>query len=260
MKGQYSFRKITSKQALKHFMQLRYQSYQNSALNCILKENKQQIDISIHDLHAEHFGLYCNDQPAGYLRFVFPRNEKYDSKAFEIGKELAFFNEVTHSKSALQSNQYPEFPFLNYPDITHQMQDYYASLQKKQECIIEPSRMTIFEEFKGIRAFMFLFECAIVLYMIQCTRKSHALVCCHRKYASFYQRYGLQKIEGSARSIKINNTTIPDYQYESLELIYNPVKSIEQSLQNSEIPVKYQPTFNAMYQEYLNHHQIARNL
>lgn len=260
MKGLYTFRKITNEEELKHFMQLRYQTYQNSALNCILKENKHQIDISIFDLHAEHFGLFYNGKPAGYLRFIFKRNEKFNTEAFEIGKAITLFDASRHNKTAIQSIKKPEFPFLNYPDITQEMQTYYSTIKKEQEYLIEPSRMTIFKEFKGLGASRFILECGIVLTIIQCTGRSHGLVCCHRKYANCYQQYGLKRIAGSERSIKIEDPAISDYQYESLELLFTPRETIEQTLSHSDIPKQFHHTFSAMYKEYKNNNHITRKL
>lgn len=241
-------------------MKLRYETVLKSDLRCILKENEYQLDVDVFDLHSKHFGLFCEDQPAGYIRYVFPRNEHYDLNAFEIGLSLQLFSQETHNDKALESMDHPKFPFLNYPDSPAGVQSYYNSIREKGEDLIEPSRLTMFNGHKGIMNIAFMIECAIILYIINSNGRKYALVCCQSNNAKFYQRYGLQKIEGSAHAIKGKEKNLPDYIYESLYLSVSNSCLSQQSLNDTSIPAKFHSRLLSMYDEYTNHNQITREL
>ncbi len=260
MKEQFTFRKIEHKEELKCFMKLRYQTYRSSDLNCILRQNNHQLDINVFDIHSEHFGLFCNDQPAGYVRLVLPRKEKYDLRAFEIGNEIHLFKKGIHCEKALKSLNHPEFPFLNYPDLPPDVRSYYNAIVEKQECLFEPSRMAISKQYRGTNTSKFLIECSIILYLSLCSGKSHAMICCNRSHVASYLRYGLKRIRGSARSIRLNDPNSPDFHYESMDLSITRMSTVEASISNSNIPKKLHPKFFEMYSEYKNHNQITRTL
>ena len=75
MSKTYTFREITEKEELEKFFRLRYEVYSDCRCQSILKKNGHPIDIDYYDVHSRHYSLACENEHAGYLRIVLPKEE-----------------------------------------------------------------------------------------------------------------------------------------------------------------------------------------
>lgn len=238
----FKFREIEEKEELEKFMKLRYRTYFNCSMRNFLKTNDDQIDIDIYDLHSRHFGLFCNDEPAGFMRVVEHKDEIYNTKVYSIGRKYNIFNERDHSKNGLKKFYYPDFPFINHPKIPRSIKTFYDKLKKSGEGLAEASRLMLMGE-KGLSKARFLIECGVVLYVLICVGQKHAVINCDQGHERFYRQYGFKTINESEEYHLRGRTT-----------------SSSHLLSLSSIPENYHEKFEAMVDEFVKTKQMVREL
>jgi predicted GNAT family N-acyltransferase len=191
----YTFREITEADELEQAFRLRYEVYSSCRCSSFLKSNSNEIDIDSYDQHSRHFGLFINNnEMVGYLRIVLHRNDYYNSAVLDIVNKFNFFQEGLCSFEFIKNTERADYPFLSYPDIPANIKSFYDSIKDKREGLAEGSRLIIKEQFRGIRTSIFMMECIILLYIIICMGKRHAIINCVKEHSSFYKRYGFETI------------------------------------------------------------------
>ncbi|MEP1489181.1 MAG: hypothetical protein ABJK28_12205 [Algibacter sp.] len=211
--------------------------------------NDHEIDIDIYDLQSRHFGLFCEDKPAGFLRIVYPKKELYQENIFNIGCKYNIFSQKTHNKKDITNLDYPDFPFISYSKVPCSIQNYYNNLNAKNETLVEPSRLMLFQNVSGINKAKFLTECAIVLYHLICIGKKHAVINCDVRHERFYQRYGFEKINST------ENYHLKDRNTKSSSLLTLRLAS---SLKASPVCKEYHDSIENMVNEFNNTNVITR--
>jgi len=247
---QYKFKEIYNEIELEQFLKLRYKTVFNSSVKNFLAFNEHEIDIDIYDLQSRHFGLFCEDKPAGFLRLVYPKKEVYQEHVFNIGCKYNIFSHKKHSKREIENLDYPDFPFISYPNTPCSIQNYYKILTAKEETLVEPSRLMLFQNINGVNKAKFLTECAIAVYVLTCMGKKHAVINCDVRHERFYQRYGFQKVnntEGESYHLKNKNATL-------LALC------MSSSLRASPICETYHDSIENMVDEFSNTNAITRTI
>ncbi|MEP3570689.1 MAG: hypothetical protein ABJN28_11265, partial [Flavobacteriaceae bacterium] len=156
----FTFRELHDEEELIKFMELRYNKYLNSPMKNFLNLNPHKIDIDIYDLQSRHFGLYCEDEPGGFLRVIYPKTEVYQEAVFNIGCRYNVFCANKHSLKNIENLEYPEFPFISYPEVPGPIRQFYDVYNAKNEKMVEVSRLVLFENAQGFGKAKFLTECA----------------------------------------------------------------------------------------------------
>lgn len=237
----YTFREITEANELEQAFRLRYEVYSKSRVRSMLRQNENEIDIDVFDLHSNHYGLFANENELiGYLRVVLDKTKFYNSTVFEIGKKYNLFNSLEHCLEGIQ--KVVDYPFLSYPNIPGSVISHYESLKSQNEEFAEGSRLIIKENFRGIRTSSFLIECIMVLFMFICLGKRIALLSCCKDHSPFYKRYGFKPL-GNGEEYKIY-----DVENEGLTLYL------------STLPANLPSRFEEMKAQYLITGKITKSL
>jgi len=240
-----TFREITEPEELEKAFRFRYEEYLNSRCHVLIKQNQQNVDIDIYDLHSKHYGLYIsNGLMIGYLRFVLDKKEYYNNAIFMIGKKYDLFNETEHSFESLKNNNRADYPFLSYPNLPESISSFYASLTDINDRVIEASRLIISENFRGLRNISFIVECAISIYVLDCKNYNYAVVDCVREHAVFYRRYGFELIEKNQNYNVLNLNRL-------VTCLYFPISM-------SSIPKTLHTRFEQMANEFSQTNKISR--
>ncbi|MBP6871998.1 MAG: GNAT family N-acetyltransferase [Bacteroidales bacterium] len=188
----YTFREITGAEELEQAFRLRYEVYENSRLNQFLKHNPERVDMDEFDFHSRHYGIFNEKgEIIAYLRVVLDRSELINQSVFEVLTNLHIDLMKLNSIISIKEHS-PDFPFLSYPEIPDAVKSHYLELKAKQEGFAEASRLIIKEELRGPRISGFLIESAMMLFMMICHEKKHAIVCCDKQHSFFYERYGFK--------------------------------------------------------------------
>jgi hypothetical protein len=236
----YTFREITEADELEQAFRLRYEVYSNCRCNSFLNTNLNKIDIDSYDLHSKHFGLFINENElAGYFRVVFDKNEYYNSDVLYIGRKFNFFPGTEYALEGIKHIERADYPFLSYPDIPENIESFYDSITRKREGLAEGSRLIIKEQFRGIRTSIFMMECIMMLYLIICIGRKHAVINCIKEHGFFYEHYGFKPIDdgqGYNLFVSIKNVCLSI-----------PLAS---SLQTSTVPKQFHPKLEGMAAEY----------
>lgn len=242
----FKFRELHDEQELTQFMKLRYDKYLSSPMKNFIDINPHKIDIDIYDLQSRHFGLFCEDEPGGFLRIVYPKMEVYQENVFNIGRRYNVFCPDKHSAANIERLDYPEFPFISYPKVPRPIQQFYDSLCAKNEKLVEPSRLMLFQNVQGLSKAKFLAECAIVIYVMTCMGSKHAVINCDTRHGRFYQRYGFYHLENKE---EYNVNTIES----SLQVL-----SMADCLQTSPVAEEYREMLEAMVEEFSTTNELVR--
>lgn len=230
-------------------MELRYDKYLNSPMKNFLEINPHKIDIDIYDLKSRHFGLFCEDEPGGFLRIVYPKMELYQENVFNIGCRYNMFCPNKHSSKNIEHLEYPEFPFISYPKVPSSIRQFYDSLKAKNEKLVETSRLMLFQNVQGFNKAKFLTECALVIYMLSCIGSKHAVINCDTRHERFYQRYGFHKVDNKEEyHVKDRKSKASSLQ----------VLSLAMSLKTSPVTKEYHEIIENMAEEFRNTDQITR--
>lgn len=186
----YKFRELESKNELFNFLKLRYNEYISSSKSNFLKPNEHCIDLEAFDIHATHYGIFSEQKPIGYLRFVFHKNECYNHKIFEIGRSYELFTKDINDKI-----NYFEFPFISYSSIPTYVTEYYKDCIYKKIKLVEPSRLIVFNDNKSIKITNFLMECSLAYYHAYYKNNNRTVVVnCDVSHKKYYSRYGFKDV------------------------------------------------------------------
>ena len=194
-----TFREISEPDELENAFRFRYEEYIKSRLFAYIKCNNHCVDIDTYDLHSKHYGLFRgNSDMIGYLRVVLDKREYYNQNVFKIGKRFDLFSEVDHSFENLKNSGEADYPFLSYPSVPESIQSFYYALKARNESFAEASRLIIKKDFRGMRSSLFLFECALVLFLKICQGSKYAVVHCCKDHGQFYKRFGFLPFDGNS--------------------------------------------------------------
>ncbi|MFN5417118.1 MAG: GNAT family N-acyltransferase, partial [Flavobacteriia bacterium] len=129
------FREAQNKTELEALFTLRYQVYQEDRnLQSMLSENN--LDLTVYDLNALHFGAFENDKAIAYIRLVAEKETHFTFWVKEIISELGI---------QLEKQKFP-FPFQNYyPDLSWS-EDFIESLENR--IIGEVGRLAIHKDYR----------------------------------------------------------------------------------------------------------------
>ncbi len=243
----YQFREIVDENELEKFMRLRYETYFNSAMRNFLQINDEKIDIDIYDLHSRHFGLFCEEKPIGFIRFITNKNELYNHKVFSIGLKYKKLKKEIHGEREIKKYEYSDFPFVSYSETPTSIKDYYSNLIEKKERIIEGSRLMLIGENKGLNKVQFFMECAVVLCVLINNREKYAIVNCDGNHKRFYTQFGFKTINNSETYYLRGRAK------KSSHLLSLP-------LTLASIPKRYHTKFEEMAEEFKTTNQIIRNI
>ncbi len=236
----YKFREIKSEKELKQFMQLRYETYLESVNRDFIKEDKNRLDIDVYDLHSKHFGLFYNEEPIGSVRLVMHKSKVYDKRAYNIGLKNGKFKEQYHNHKNILKSDYPEFPFISNTEIPSSVAKFYSKFSKNKKNLLEASRLTLVEKFKGLSQVKFLIESTIVYFMVQ-NENNHAVLNCNSSHERFYNRYGFKTINTKDKYFLKGRTS-----------------TSSSVLSLSSVEDKYQEQFQQMAYEYKSSKTITR--
>ena len=247
----YVFREITAQGELECFLKLRYASYYDSPRRGFLTPHERGIDINIYDLHARHFGLFCDRAPCGYFRVVHHKVAYYNPTAYAVGLQYAVFRERTHTRPSITKSSYADFPFVSYLNVPGSVKNYYRHIVNRGEEVVEPGRFVLARSYGGLRKAMHLIECALVLYHAAYVGKKHAVVNCDGNHERVYRSYGFQTINRTESYYLKGRRSVPSA---LLSL------SASWSLPTSPIPARYHRKISEMAEEYTATQQIMREL
>lgn len=129
------FREAQNKTELEALFTLRHQVYQEDRnLQSMLSENN--LDLTVYDLNALHFGAFENDKAIAYIRLVVEKETHFTAWANELISELGI---------QLEKQKFP-FPFQNYhPDLNWSIQ-FIKSLESRK--IGEVGRLAIHKDYR----------------------------------------------------------------------------------------------------------------
>lgn len=204
-----NFREITNESDLEKSFMIRFEIYSESRMQGFLKHNPHNLDLDVFDLHSRHFGLYTeNNELAGHIRIVLPRNEYFNYHAFNIGKKTGIFSGNEQPFNNDNDSSAAEFPILSYPCLPESVVEHFNSLKQKDERLAEAGRIVIAEKYRGIRTSVFLVECALVLYILICAGQKHAVITCCKEHHMFYERYGFRPLGNGMYYQSLGTTSI----------------------------------------------------
>ncbi|HAA13881.1 MAG TPA: hypothetical protein DCE41_20200 [Cytophagales bacterium] len=243
----FSFRQITDEQELEQFMKLRLEIYADSKFKNLIQ---YPVDIDTYDLHSLPFGLFCDGEPAGFIRVILPRQDYYNPQAFRIGKKYSAFHEETHSEAALRGQSGPSVHVFKWIEGSEVLKEYYAEAQQQGLELMEGSRIILFKKFRGLKAARFLTECTITTYVEHCIKaKRHAIIVMAAKQHRFYEQYGFQVVEQEAYSALDR-----DHAYCVMALPY------AETFDASPIADRFRGEVMQAYQEFCTTGQITRQI
>jgi predicted GNAT family N-acyltransferase len=214
MKRIYTFSEVTNKEDLEKCFQMRYLIYAESASKVRLNQTSIKIDINVFDVHAKHYCLRKDDEMVGYLRLVLPNDELVNEDVLEIGDSYALLSKTEY----VRQQQTAPYPFLSYHQVPQGHWNYYTDIRTKGEQLIEASRLILHPEHRGLNVSRFLVECALVLYIENCSDNRHAIIDCFTNHSTFYKSYGFSNITGESYLLHgIPNVTLslPPFSAES---------------------------------------------
>lgn len=193
METRYTFSEITGKKELEMAFRLRYEEYLHSRMHCYLEKNESQVDIDVYDLHSKHYGLFLNGQElVGYIRVVLDPEECFNEEVSALGKHFGLFSGEEHTPEKLNESPVADFPFLSYPKVSPGIKALYTGLKKKKEGFAEASRMIISRDHRGMKLFVFIMECAMMLFIRISMSRKNAMIHCCRDHGLYYKRYGFR--------------------------------------------------------------------
>jgi len=235
----FLFRELQGEEELELFFNKRYEGYHNSNKRGILKKGID-LDIDAYDIHSRHYGIFHGNKPAGYIRIILGKSSCYNEQVYRIGLRNNLFSESIHHQQNVCSAKYPEFYFIelfnNQLHTKNGLNDYFNNLSQ----IVEPSRIVLFDGYKGLNMARFITECALVLYNELCIPlNKNAIISCFQNHAKFYEIYGFKVIQN-----QLLNPFISD-KHDAL-LILNHAESIA----TSSIPQNLQPKILGMIDQW----------
>jgi predicted GNAT family N-acyltransferase len=191
-----TFREISESVELEQAFRFRYLEYSQCRLSIFLKKNVDQLDLDDFDLHSKHFGVFTEDGlMVGYLRVVLEKDQFYNPAVFEVGKHYGLYTDAWHSFGSLQQREIADFPFLSYPFVPEGIHSFYQSLKARNVGLAEASRLIIARNFRGLRSCALLIECAMMLFMIICYNRRHAVISVCEDHVKFYEKYGFRPLQ-----------------------------------------------------------------
>lgn len=240
MPNLYTFREITNSTELEGFLRMRYEVYHDIENKVFLKKNIHSIDIGCCDEYSRHYGLFCDNYAVGYLRFVLPKNEFVSDCTLQVQNNLSQHISIPKIKQYCSEH----FPFLSYPGIPVELNEYYTSQKSLHRRIIEASRFIVHPKYRMLKISRFIVECGITLYALVYDKYDVLIVNCLIHHASFYKSYGLIPIVRS-----------DGYNVYGVQLICLSLQLNEES-----IPLKFKDLFQSMAEEFSKTNQITRTL
>lgn len=178
----FTFKEITTREALETAFRLRYDVYLNSPNKVVITENSMGLDIDCYDEHSKHYCLMNNEDQAGYFRIVFPAQH--------------FTNEIVHSitnqvhgraiNEKTQQKEKAPYPFLSYKEIPESYRNYFYALAECSK-VIECSRLIVAPKYRTVRSSFFLTEAALALYVVVFTDFKQAIINCPIEHSCFYK-------------------------------------------------------------------------
>jgi hypothetical protein len=214
----YTFKEVRDKETLKECFRFRYKIYAESLMRGFLKENADKIDIDYFDVHSRHYALLHNNNLAGYIRTVLPKDELINYEVLEIGEEFR----LLHEQKYVEQNSIAPFPFLSYNGVPKSHWDYFYKLERNKEKVVEASRLVLHPQHRTIKTSKFLTECAIVIYLSNYITQKHAVINCYVHHSLFFKCYGFKPIDETGGFMvngvkKVTLTHTPLIQHEQKE-------------------------------------------
>jgi predicted GNAT family N-acyltransferase len=244
----YTFREITEVDELEQAFRFRYEVYNKCKLNPFLNHNKNELDIDSFDLHSRHYGIFLdNNELIGYLRVVHSICYYYNNEVLNIGSKYGLFGENEFSIKGTLESKRVDFPFLSYQDLPVTIKDFYSSLRNENDKIVEPSRLVIQENHRGIKISVFLLESTIMLYSRVYKNFKHTFLSCTKEHSLIYKRYGFKAIGDEQGYILFDSSKLTTL------TLYLPISF-------SSLPVFLHSKFSAMAAEYSITGKITKTL
>ncbi|HAA24068.1 MAG TPA: hypothetical protein DCP28_36805 [Cytophagales bacterium] len=241
----FTFRQITDEQELETFMKLRREIYMDSPKFSTLLQ--YPVDIDRYDLHSLPFGLFCNGEPAGFIRVILPTEDYYNPHAYRIRRKYGAFAPETHSEAAIKTQVGPQFHVFKYLPDSQKLQDYYTEAMAQGINLTEGSRIILFRKFRGLKAARFLTECTITTYIEHnWMARRHAVICCTSKQQHYYRQYGFELVDDQQYG---------PYHDQPWCIMAMPYKA---SLQDAPITPKFRTAVYDAYAQYVAKGQITR--
>ncbi len=195
MEQQFIFRQITSHADLDTAFRQRYSVYAHSRMYSFLKQSDDQIDIDSYDLHASHYGFFCNDVLVGYVRIVQNRDLYLNTAVAAFCEDAGLLRDYPECKKLRTNSNSPVYPFLSYPGAPEPVATYYEA--HKNKVIVEIGRMILIPEFRNNRAIVTLIECAGVAAMHAIgSGEGVAIINCFCSHERVYHLFGFQRLPG----------------------------------------------------------------
>jgi len=254
----FTFKEIIDQVELEKAFRLRYEVYEKSRMQFLLRPNAAKIDLDIFDLHSRHFGIFYNNNIAGYIRVVIDRKSYFNTTVASVGLENNVFEARKFIGNNYVYNGEANFPFLSYAGVPHNVKAFYI---EKAQCfsIIEASRLIVLEQFRGHKFSITLIECAIVAGMhVLGSEIGIAVLDCSASQKRVYQLFGFQTLPNTSEYYVLNSDlTIRAL---SLSLSLSLFLSLSLSLSLSDVPPKLHDKIQKMSDEFEQTLQIKLEL
>lgn len=244
----FTFHEITDPLKIEEFFLLRYQVYNESDLAPFLKQNVHQIDMDVYDLHSRFFGIYCNSELIAGVRTVIHKEDYFNPKVYEIGKWYGIYTEDQSSREKLLQLNYPDFPFLSYPEVPNEIKQFYEN-QRKDKKVFMVSRCVIHPAHRGLKTMQMLTEGIATALCLMIKRNLGLVVtdvCV--PHSKFYGRYGFNSMQNASTYIVHGNKGICLAMLVSTNLI------------KTSFPQYLHSKFEQLILEYSLTHKITRTL
>ena len=190
MKTTFTFREITDADDLEQWLRLRYTLFANTHNRVFIHENRHRIDLDHFDTHARHFGIWEGRRKAGYVRLVYPQNRMVCQAAVTImnGYPIVEITTPTHPAAP--------YPFLSYPGIPDTYWSFYHQTQRRNEQLIEGSRLVVLPDYRGLKIVNWLFTCGLATCVMADPTFRYGVVNCNTPHLPFYASHGFAPIGG----------------------------------------------------------------
>jgi hypothetical protein len=153
----YTFQEITEPLEMEKLFGLRYKVYSECELAPFLAKNEYHIDMEVYDLHSRFFGIYCSNELVSGVRAVHNKRDYFNYKVFEIGHKFNLYSEDKDSQAKLENLDYPDFPFLSYPEVPQEIKQFYED-QRKDRKVYMSNRCVIDTNHRGLKTIQLLTE------------------------------------------------------------------------------------------------------
>lgn len=220
--------KIKTPAELQLLLQLRQKVYRKSAVSGFLSNPDADIEVDVFDGQSEFFGLY---------------EERDGTQQLVGGRRVVYRKPVSESKrmiTALGLNTpdcpEPVLPIEQYGGQKTKRAIFHLQQKYGLNKVVEPSRMVIAEQARGLKSIVFLLKASVVV-SLGVDKSQASLFCSNDKYTALYQRVGCQLI--SDEVVNVGGSPVITFSMEYKDML-----------------PKVKCAFDSMHQTYMSHETI----